>query len=106
MGGEEPPGRLSVRRDGQSIGTCNGVCRRGDSSSAPGPGTPVRRHDGQVVAAISLGGPGTRLTEARIPGLIKSVRDSAARISQRLGWTPMEIPPKRVPAPPVGRSRQ
>jgi IclR family transcriptional regulator, acetate operon repressor len=49
-------------------------------------GAPVRRHDGTVVAAISLGGPSTRFTNSRIPGLIKSVRESAARISQRLGW--------------------
>jgi len=51
-------------------------------------GAPVRRHDGSVVAAISLGGPSTRFTDARIPGLIRSVRESAARISHRLGWDP------------------
>jgi DNA-binding IclR family transcriptional regulator len=51
-------------------------------------GAPVRRHDGRVVAAISLGGPSTRFTDARLPALIKSVRESAARISQRLGWVP------------------
>jgi DNA-binding IclR family transcriptional regulator len=49
---------------------------------------PVRRHDGNVVAAISLGGPSTRFTDGRLPGLIKAVRDSAGRISQRLGWVP------------------
>lgn len=52
-------------------------------------GAPVRRHDGSVVAAISLGGPSTRFTDARLPGLIKSLRESATRISQRLGWAPM-----------------
>ena len=52
-------------------------------------GAPVRRHDGSVVAAISLGGPSTRFTDARIPGLIRSVRECAARISRRLGWAPM-----------------
>jgi IclR family transcriptional regulator, acetate operon repressor len=51
-------------------------------------GAPVRRHDGSTVAAISLGGPSMRFTEARIPGLIKAVREAAGRISQRLGWTP------------------
>jgi DNA-binding IclR family transcriptional regulator len=51
-------------------------------------GAPVRRHDGVDVAAISLGGPSTRFTDARIPGLIKAVRESAARISRRLGWVP------------------
>ena len=51
-------------------------------------GAPVRRHDGAIVAAISLGGPSTRFTDTRIPGLIKSVRESAVRISRRLGWAP------------------
>jgi len=51
-------------------------------------GAPVRRHDGSIVAAISLGGPSTRFTDTRIPGLLKSVRESASRISQRLGWAP------------------
>ena len=55
-------------------------------------GAPVRRHDGTVVAAISLGGPSTRFTDVRLPGLIKSVRESAARISQRLGWGTMSAP--------------
>ena len=51
-------------------------------------GAAVRRHDGGVVAAISLGGPSTRFTETRIPILVKAVRDAAARVSQRLGWSP------------------
>jgi IclR family transcriptional regulator, acetate operon repressor len=51
-------------------------------------GAPVRRHDGAVVAAISLGGPSTRFTDPRLPALIKAVREAAARISQRLGWAP------------------
>ena len=50
-------------------------------------GAPVRRHDGSTVAAISLGGPSTRFTESRMPGLIKAVRAAAARVSRRLGWT-------------------
>jgi DNA-binding IclR family transcriptional regulator len=49
-------------------------------------GAPVRRHDGRVVAAISLGGPGTRFTPARIPRLIRPLREAADRISRRLGW--------------------
>jgi DNA-binding IclR family transcriptional regulator len=54
-------------------------------------GAAVRRHDGVVVAAISLGGPSTRFTDARLPGLIKAVRESATRISQRLGWSSQPI---------------
>jgi IclR family transcriptional regulator, acetate operon repressor len=51
-------------------------------------GAPVRRHDGRVLAAISLGGPSTRFTDARLPGLIRAVREAGGRISQRLGWVP------------------
>lgn len=50
-------------------------------------GAPVRRHDGTVVAAVSLGGPSNRFTDARLPGLIKAVRDAAGRVSHRLGWS-------------------
>jgi DNA-binding IclR family transcriptional regulator len=49
-------------------------------------GAPVRRHDGRVVAAISLGGPSTRFTDTRLPGLTRAVREAGGRISQRLGW--------------------
>ena len=51
-------------------------------------GAPVRRHDGSVVAAVSLGGPSTRFTDARLPGLVKAVREAAERVSLRLGWSP------------------
>jgi IclR family acetate operon transcriptional repressor len=51
-------------------------------------GAPVRRHDGRVLAAISLGGPSTRFTDTRLPALIKAVREAGGRISQRLGWVP------------------
>jgi DNA-binding IclR family transcriptional regulator len=51
-------------------------------------GAPVRRHDGRVLAAVSLGGPSTRFTDARLPGLIKAVREAGGKISQRLGWAP------------------
>jgi DNA-binding IclR family transcriptional regulator len=56
-----------------------------------GIGAPVRRHDGTTIAAISLGGPSTRFTGARIPSLVKVVREAAGRVSQRLGWTPHSV---------------
>ena len=51
-------------------------------------GAPIRRHDGRVVAAISVGGPSARFTTDRIPGLVRPLRECAGRISQRLGWWP------------------
>ena len=55
-------------------------------------GAPVRRYDGRVVAAISLGGPSNRFTKSRLPGLIRSLQESAARVSRRLGWAPPAMP--------------
>lgn len=46
---------------------------------------PVRDVDGRSVAAISIGGPGVRLTRSRLPALIALVRESADRVSRRLG---------------------
>jgi DNA-binding IclR family transcriptional regulator len=66
-------------------------------------GAPLRRSDGKVAAAISLGGPTTRFPAARIRALAEPVREAAARISQRLGWWPPEPPPGRRPAPAVPR---
>ena len=51
-------------------------------------GAPLRAHDGRVVAAISLGGPASRFTDARIPPFARAVREAATRISVRLGWSP------------------
>lgn len=58
-------------------------------------GAPVRIHDGRVVAAISLGGPDSRFTGARIPSLARAVRAAAVRVSQRLGWVPLLSPNRR-----------
>jgi len=47
---------------------------------------PVRNHEGTVVAAVSLGGPSARCTRTRLPHLVKLVRETAARVSRRLGF--------------------
>jgi IclR family acetate operon transcriptional repressor len=49
-------------------------------------GAPVCNFDGQVQAAISAGGPATRLTPERIDQIISLVLQSAERISARLGY--------------------
>ncbi|HXF72186.1 MAG TPA: IclR family transcriptional regulator [Actinomycetota bacterium] len=46
---------------------------------------PVRQAGGEVVAAISVSGPAYRVTPARIPMLVQSVRLAAAEISRRMG---------------------
>ena len=48
-------------------------------------GAPIYNHQGRVVAAICVGGPSTRLTEARIPSFATALRQSADRISRMLG---------------------
>jgi DNA-binding IclR family transcriptional regulator len=49
-------------------------------------GAPVRNFDREVIAAISVGGPNVRLTAKRIPQVAILVRESAARISDSLGY--------------------
>jgi DNA-binding IclR family transcriptional regulator len=49
-------------------------------------GAPVRNHEGNVVAAISLGGPGIRLTTGRIREIASLVMQAAEQISKRLGF--------------------
>ncbi len=47
---------------------------------------PVHNHDGQVVAAVSIGGPVTRLNAERLPQVTSAVVQAGRRISQRLGF--------------------
>ncbi|MCS7260445.1 MAG: IclR family transcriptional regulator [Anaerolineae bacterium] len=47
---------------------------------------PVRNHDGEVVAAVSIGGPITRLNTNRLPECIALVQQAGRRISERLGF--------------------
>ncbi|MBI3244010.1 MAG: IclR family transcriptional regulator [Chloroflexi bacterium] len=47
---------------------------------------PVFNHEGQVEAAISVGGPGARMTDNRLPKIAALVKESASRISQKLGY--------------------
>ncbi len=49
-------------------------------------GVPVRNHDGEVVAAISLGGPSVRIPPERIGLLVASLRQAGEAISRQLGY--------------------
>lgn len=56
---------------------------------------PVRSHDGQVVAAVGIGGPRVRLDPERLAAIAKTLPSHAARISERLGYRPL---PPAAPA--------
>lgn len=64
-------------------------------------GAPVRDHEQRVVAAMSVGGPLSRIPRSRVPELATLVRRAAERASQKLGavavpTTPaMREPPRR-----------
>lgn len=60
---------------------------------------PVRTAAGDVVAAVSVGGPRTRLTHDRVAEIAGRLPGVAARVSERLGYR--EDP--NVPAPRPGR---
>ncbi len=47
---------------------------------------PIHNHDGNVVAAVSIGGPITRLNAGRMPEFIDLVRQAGRLISGRLGF--------------------
>jgi DNA-binding IclR family transcriptional regulator len=49
-------------------------------------GAPVRDHTGVVVAALSLGGPRTRLTADKLADYARLVQAAARRISKKLGY--------------------
>ncbi|MGH7482555.1 MAG: IclR family transcriptional regulator [Longimicrobiales bacterium] len=51
-----------------------------------GVGAPIRKHGAEVVAAIGIGGPVSRMSAAKLDMLGDLVRDAADRISGRLGW--------------------
>lgn len=52
---------------------------------------PIRDHEGEVVAAMSVAGPVTRLTEALKQAHIVRVRGAAAIVSRGLGWRDAEV---------------
>lgn len=49
---------------------------------------PVCRSDGKVIASVSLSGLTVTVTPERLPELISAVKETAAAISRRLGYSP------------------
>jgi DNA-binding IclR family transcriptional regulator len=64
-------------------------CAFEDEESEPGMrcvAAPIRNDTGEVVAALGVAGPVTRLTRKAVAGLMPSVIETAAAISARLGY--------------------
>jgi IclR family KDG regulon transcriptional repressor len=60
-------------------------------------GAPVYDATGEVVAAVSIAGPGFRVTEGRVPEIGRAVCDAAALISANLGYNSIEHSPIEYP---------
>ncbi len=48
---------------------------------------PIRNYSGNAIASLSISGPATRIPKDRIPALAARVREVAAKLSARLGYT-------------------
>lgn len=47
---------------------------------------PIRNRDGEIIAAMSIPGPTSRMTKARVAELAAALLDASAAISARMGW--------------------
>lgn len=47
---------------------------------------PIRDYSGEVIAAISLSGPSIRMDEKKMEELVNSIKETAEKISQNLGY--------------------
>ncbi len=59
---------------------------------------PIFDRTGHVVAAVSVAGPATRVTAARVPALAKLVKETSRQISFRLGHKESSFDPIDAPA--------
>jgi len=53
---------------------------------------PIRNHEGQMVAAMSVPGPTSRMTLERVTELAGALQAAAEAVSRRLGWNPGAAP--------------
>ncbi len=49
-------------------------------------GVPIRNREGEVVAALSIPGPTSRMTKERVAELTAALLDASAAVSARMGW--------------------
>jgi len=69
-----------IRQDGFAAET------EGRADGVAAVAAPVRDHTGRVTAALGVGGPVARFTDARVVRLAKLVVEHAQRVSIELGW--------------------
>ena len=83
-------GRAALRRELQRVrdrGYATGIEELEPGFMAVS--VPVHARDGQVVAAVGIGGPRVRLDLERLAAIAKTLPAHALRISERLGATPL-----------------
>jgi IclR family acetate operon transcriptional repressor len=49
---------------------------------------PIYNHEGEVVAAMSVPGPTSRMTPGRLPEIAQALKEATQAVSRRLGWNP------------------
>lgn len=49
---------------------------------------PIRDREGEVIAAMSVASPTSRMSLDRVPAVAKDLREAADAVSRRLGWHP------------------
>lgn len=83
--------RESLRRELETVrelgyATASGELEQNYAACA----APISDADGRVVAAVSVSGPGSRLSEERLSDVARRVREAGRRISERLGSPDMD----------------
>jgi len=71
-----------IRRDGFAADT------ESNTDGVAAVAAPVRDHTGRATAALGVGGPVARFTNARVAHLAEKVLEHAQRVSIKLGWVP------------------
>jgi DNA-binding IclR family transcriptional regulator len=64
-----------------------------------GAAAPIRSVDGQIVGAVSVGGPKIRLDPDRLTRIARSLPAAADQVSRRLGWAGSRVATTAIPRP-------
>ncbi|WP_411375013.1 IclR family transcriptional regulator [Arthrobacter sp. MPF02] len=52
---------------------------------------PIRGHEGTVIGAVSIAGPSFRFDPETVPGLIDELKAAGQRISENMGYGPLQV---------------